>query len=187
MSDEKSTKIFKKFIEDPKSVSKLFGGFEETMKYFIKNGLGNLLDPEQEFWYQYDLQDALIWNQYLNSEDQETYVKEFANKFFKSDIAVEGDRVYLILSDKDDLLFMFDDRGRDATSRDIAKNVFSEDYNEYFYGDVVNNFYDDCVKSLKCEEVYTFGFSKEIEFSFEKTDDVIYEQYLRQNIVFRPF
>ena len=148
MSDEKSTKIFKKFIEDPKSVSKLFGGFEETMKYFIKNGLGNLLDPEQEFWYQYDLQDALIWNQYLNSEDQETYVKEFANKFFKSDIVVEGDRVYLILSNKDDLLFMFDDRGRDATSRDIAKNVFSEDYNEYFYGDVVNNFYDDCVKSL---------------------------------------
>ena len=39
-------KILSKFVEDPTSVSKLFGGIEETMKYFIKNGLGNLLDGD---------------------------------------------------------------------------------------------------------------------------------------------
>ena len=152
MSDEKSNKIFRKFVEDPTSVSKLFGGFEETMKYFIKNGLGDLLDPEDEFWYQHDLQDALIWNQYLNAEDKEAYIREFANKFFKSDIAIDGDKIYLILSDRDDLLFMFDDRGRDATARDIAKTVFNDEYHEHFYGDVINNFYDDCVASLNSKD-----------------------------------
>jgi len=147
-NQDKVIEILSRFQDDPKSISKLFGGFDGAMKFFIKNGLGDYLDPEDDFWYQHDLQDGLIWSQYLNAKDQESYIRKFADKFFKSDITIDGDKIYLIVSDKDDLLFMFDDRGRDTTARDIAKTVFGEDYHEYFYGDVINNFYDDCVSSL---------------------------------------
>jgi hypothetical protein len=145
--DERLLKIFEKFKEDPNSTSRLLGGVDNMLTFLIKKGFAEYLDPEEDFWYQNELQDALIWQQYQNAENKMEYLKKFVKTFFSSDIAVEGDKIFLILSGKDGLEFMFDDRGRNTTARDIAKSIFADD-TPHFFDDVVGDFYDDCIMTL---------------------------------------
>jgi len=73
-------------------------------------------------------------------------MSDVTNLFLENDLIVENNRIIWV-TDKDDLLMAFDDRGRDGTAKSAAEIVFNEDYNEHF-NDVINDFYYDCVETL---------------------------------------
>ena len=146
--EDKIKSLIEKFYDDPDNISKNFGGPENFIRFILSKGskYANLLDPKNQFFYDEGLQDLLIWEQYQASDNKPEFLREFVMEFLSNDLSVEGDKIFWV-GDKDDLLFAFDDRGRDATARDIAKTVFNDDFNSW-YDNVVNDFYDDCVTSL---------------------------------------
>jgi len=146
--EDKISALIDKFYENPDGVSKNFGGPENFIKFILSKGgqYSKYLDPKNQFFYDNDLQDLLIWEKYQVAEDKQQFFQEFVTEFLDSDLDVEGDKISWI-TDKDDLLMAFDDRGRDATARNAAELIFKEDFNEYF-NDVINDFYDDCVETL---------------------------------------
>ena len=138
--EEKARKILQILIDSPESVEKLFGSFEGALSYInrISSEVYNEIDTKDETWYDNDLQDRIIYHQLRNSEDEIDYIKKFINEHDFNDLSVEGDRI-IYNADLDDVLNLYDDRGRDTTARDVAKEVLGEDgYTEWFSGD----FYD---------------------------------------------
>lgn len=131
--EDKIKSLIEKFYDDPEAVSKNFGGPENFIRFILSKGgeYANLLDPKNEFFYDEGLQDLLIWEQYQASDNKPEFLREFVMEFLSNDLSVEGDKIFWV-GDKDDLLFAFDDRGRDATARDIAKTVFNDDFYSWY-------------------------------------------------------
>lgn len=147
--DDKIISLIEKFYEDPASVSKNFGGAASFIKFILSKGdkYSEYLDPKNQFFYDEDLQDLLIWEKYQAAEDKQQFLREFIVEFLDNDMEVESGRKISWVIDKDDVLLAFDDRGRDGTARYAAKMVFNEDFNEFF-SDVINDFYDECIRTL---------------------------------------
>ena len=147
--EDKISALIDKFYENPDGVSKNFGGPENFIKFILSKGgqYSKYLDPKNQFFYDNDLQDLLIWEKYQSVEDKQQFLREFIVEFLDSDMDVESGGKISWVIDKDDVLLAFDDRGRDATARNAAELIFKEDFNEYF-NDVINDFYDDCVETL---------------------------------------
>lgn len=150
--NDKIVKLINKFEEDPDVVSKAFGGPENVIKFILSQGdeYKQYMDPKNSVYFDYELQDLLIWEHYQAASDKNEYLKHFAKQFLDSDVDVIGDKIVWVI-DKEDLAEMFDDSGRDGTARDIAKRILNDDYNEYFYDNVVNDFYQDCVETLNAD------------------------------------
>jgi hypothetical protein len=138
--DDKIIRLIDKFEEDPDAVSKNFGGPENVIKYILSRGdeYKQYMDPKNEIYFDNDLQDLLIWEQYQAASDKKEYLKHFAKQFLDNDVDVIGDRIVWVI-DKEDLTEMFDDRGRDGTARGVATRVLSDNFDNYFYN-VVDNF-----------------------------------------------
>jgi hypothetical protein len=146
--EDKISALIDKFYDNPSGVAKNFGGPEQFIKFVLAKGNPeeHYLDPKNQFFYDEGLQDLLIWEQYQSAPNKLEYLKRFISDFLESDLVVENDRIIWLI-DKDDLLIVFDDRGRDGTAKSVAELVFNEDYNEHF-SDVYTEFYDDCVRTL---------------------------------------
>ena len=146
--EDKISALIDKFYDNPSGVAKNFGGPEQFIKFVLAKGNPeeHYLDPKNQFFYDEGLQDLLIWEQYQSAPNKLEYLKRFISDFLESDLVVENDRIIWLI-DKDDLLMVFDDRGRDGTAKSVAELVFNEDYNEHF-SDVYTEFYDDCVRTL---------------------------------------
>ena len=146
--EDKISALIDKFYDNPSGVAKNFGGPEQFIKFVLTKGNPeeHYLDPKNQFFYDEGLQDLLIWEQYQSTPNKLEYLKRFISDFLESDLVVENDRIIWLI-DKDDLLMVFDDRGRDGTAKYAAEMVFNEDYNEHF-NDVIDDFYNDCVRTL---------------------------------------
>ena len=147
--NDKVVSLIEKFYDDPANVSKNFGGPENFIKFVLSKGdkYSEYLDPKNEFFYENDLQDLLIWEKYQAAEDKQQFLREFVVEFLDSDMDVESGGKISWVIDKEDVLLAFDDRGRDGTARNVAEMIFNEDFNEHF-SDVINDFYNDCVETL---------------------------------------
>ena len=147
--DDKVVSLIEKFYDNPDNVSKNFGGPENFIKFVLSKGgqYSEYLDPKNEFFYENDLQDLLIWEKYQSVEDKQQFLREFIVEFLDSDMDVESGGKISWVIDKDDVLLAFDDRGRDGTARSAAEMVFNEDFNEHF-SDVIDDFYDECIRTL---------------------------------------
>jgi len=147
--DDKVVSLIEKFYDNPNNVSKNFGGPENFIKFVLSKGdkYSEYLDPKNEFFYENDLQDLLIWEKYQAAEDKQQFLREFVVEFLDSDMDVESGGKISWVIDKDDVLLAFDDSGRDGTARNAAEMVFNEDFNEHF-SDVITDFYDDCIRTL---------------------------------------
>ena len=147
--EDKISALIDKFYENPDGVSKNFGGPENFIKFILSKGgqYSKYLDPKNQFFYDNDLQDLLIWEKYQVAEDKQQFLREFVVEFLDSDMDVESGGKISWVIDKDDVLLAFDDRGRDGTARSAAEMVFNEDFNEHF-SDVIDDFYDECIRTL---------------------------------------
>ena len=147
--DDKVVSLIEKFYDNPANVSKNFGGPENFIKFVLSKGdkYSEYLDPKNEFFYENDLQDLLIWEKYQSAEDKQQFLREFVVEFLDSDMDVESGGKISWVIDKEDVLLAFDDRGRDGTARYAAEMVFNEDFNEFF-SDVIDDFYDECIRTL---------------------------------------
>ena len=147
--DDKVVSLIEKFYDNPANVSKNFGGPENFIKFVLSKGdkYSEYLDPKNEFFYENDLQDLLIWEKYQAAEDKQQFLREFVVEFLDNDMDVESGGKISWVIDKDDVLLAFDDSGRDGTARNAAEMVFNEDFNEHF-SDVITDFYDDCIRTL---------------------------------------
>ena len=138
--EEKARKILQILIDSPESVEKLFGSFEGALSYInrISSEVYNEIDTKDETWYDNDLQDRIIYHQLNNSENKIDYIKKFIDRHSFDDLDVQGDRI-IYNADLDDVLNLYDDRGRDSTAKGVAKVVLGDDgYTEWLSGD----FYD---------------------------------------------
>ena len=148
--DDKVVTLIEKFYDNPAGVSKNFGGPENFIKFVLSKGdkYSEYLDPKNEFFYENDLQDLLIWNKYQSAEDKQQFLREFVVEFLDSDMHVESGGKISWVIDKEDVLQAFYDRGgRGGGARSAAEMVFNEDFNEHF-SDVIDDFYNDCVETL---------------------------------------
>ena len=146
--EDKISALIDKFYDNPSGVAKNFGGPEQFIKFVLTKGNPeeHYLDPKNQFFYDEGLQDLLIWEQYQSAPNKLEYLKRFISDFLENDLVVKNDRI-IWLTDTDDLLMSFDDRGRNATAKSAAESVFNDDYNEHF-SDLYTEFYDDCVRTL---------------------------------------
>jgi hypothetical protein len=138
--EEKARKILQKLIDSPDSLGKLFGSIEGALSYISKISpeVYNEINTKDDVWYDNDLQDTIIYHQLNNSENKIDYIKKFIDKHDFNDLSVEGDRI-IYNADLDDVLNLYDDRGRDSTAKSVARLVLGDDgYTEWFSGD----FYD---------------------------------------------
>ena len=146
--DEKILRILNKFYEEPEVVSKNFGSIEGFIKFILHKGqeYSDLLDPKNQFFYDANLQDMLIWEKYLSAKNKEEYLTEFIIEFL-SDLSIENGRILWIV-DNEDLLNLFDNRGRNSTAKDVAERVLSEEGFDYYFDFVVDDFYEECIETL---------------------------------------
>ena len=138
--EEKARKILQSIEDNPDRVSRVYGNINNALNHIfsLSPQVYNEIDTKDEPWYDNDLQDVIIYNQLSNSKDKIDYIKKFINSHDFNDLSIEGDRI-IYNADLDDVLNLYDDRGRDTTARDVAKEVLDEDgYTEWFSG----NFYD---------------------------------------------
>ncbi len=134
--EEKARKILEKLIDSPESIGKLFGSIEGALTYInkISPEVYNEIDTKDETWYDNDLQDLIIYHQLNNSENKIDYIKKFIDRHDFNDLTIEGDRI-IYNADLDDVLNLYDDRGRDSTAKGVAKLVLGDDgYTEWFSG-----------------------------------------------------
>jgi hypothetical protein len=132
--EEKALKILKLLQDDPDKIERMVGGLDSVLDYLAKHGVINQIDSSDEFWFDNDLQDKLIYKQLNNSEDKLQYIKNFIVRHTFNDLKIEGDKIIWDIN-PDDLEKFFDDRGRDGTAAGVAKIVFEDDYFEWFGGD----------------------------------------------------
>jgi hypothetical protein len=132
--EEKALKILKLLQDDPDKIGRMVGGLDSVLDYLAKHGVINQIDSSDEFWFDNDLQDKLIYKQLNNSEDKLQYIKNFIVRHTFNDLKIEGDKIIWDIN-PDDLEKFFDDRGRDGTAAGVAKIVFEDDYFEWFGGD----------------------------------------------------
>ena len=159
--EEKARKILEKLIDSPESIGKLFGSIEGALSYInkISPEVYNEIDTKDDVWYDNDLQDLIIYHQLKNSEDKIDYIKKFIDRHDFNDLSVEGDRI-IYNADLDDVLNLYDDRGRDSTAKGVARAVLGDDgYTEWFSGDfydlsgLINELNKDNLQRLKLKSV----------------------------------
>jgi hypothetical protein len=98
-----------------------------------------------------------------------------------TDVEMRSDGFWLYLRDREELAVFFDDRGRDATAKDVAKHVFSEDMWDPFW-DTTSDVYRDVIDDLNGENLKHLGnyILKHIgnqEMSLDDYGDALFHQF----------
>ena len=125
----------------------MFGNVSRILKYFTKMGVIDMIDPFDSEISDYQLE---ILNYLLNVlNDKETLEYCVAQL---SDVVPTETGYYLNIRDREDLSVLFDDRGRDTTTRDVVKAVFEDDMWEP-YPDTTDDVYTDVIDELNEENI----------------------------------
>lgn len=97
----------------------------------------------------YDDFDDELRNYYLSYWISIDPNKAFAyiTQYLLTDVEIRDDGFWLYLRDRDELSALFDDRGRDATAKNVADHVFSEDMWDPFW-DTTSDVYSDVIEEL---------------------------------------
>lgn len=132
--EEKALKILKLLQDDPEKIERMVGSLNSVLDYLTKHGVIDQIDSTDEFWFDNELQDELIYKQLINSEDKLQYIKDFIIRHTFNDLKIEGDKIIWDIN-PDDLVKFFNDSGRNGTPADIAEKVFEDDYFEWFDSD----------------------------------------------------
>lgn len=140
-------KIVDRFNDDPDFTSRLLNKtIPEMLVLFIEKNIIEFVDESVVT----DYLDLVLYHKLTSSENKKELIKEICNKYF-NDAFFENDTPYLLVS-RYDIPNIFDDRGRDATARWVAKGIFSEDYWEPFdYYPDKSYFYDSCIETLNSD------------------------------------
>jgi hypothetical protein len=115
---------------------------------------------------------------YKIQQDPETWLEWLSGNLL-TDVEKRSDGYYLFLRDRQELAELFDDRGRDATAKDVAERVLDEDYYEDFY-DSTDDVYRDVIDELDPENIiklknYIFREIGNVELSLENYDSEFFE------------
>jgi predicted transcriptional regulator len=129
--EEKALKILKLIQDDPDKIGRMVGGLDSVLDYLAKHGVIDQIDSTDEFWFDNELQDKLIYKQLNNSEDKLQYIRDFIKRHTFNDLQTEGDKISWDI-DPNDLVKFFNNSGRNGTAADIAEKVFEDDYFEWF-------------------------------------------------------
>ena len=125
----------------------IFGDINSVLRFFKTKNLIHLIDPfigelEDE---QLELLDYMI-NTLGSEEVLQKCIKQL------SDIVQKEDGYYLKMGDREDLSVLFDDRGRDVTTSQIATSVLGED-SWHPYDDTTDDVYRDVISELNPNNV----------------------------------
>jgi hypothetical protein len=115
--------------------------FKDCLPFIDEIGLIDELDyeeVEEEF-----KNTILLYQLEKNSEKTLKYVSDQ----LVTDVYQRNDGYYLYVKDREELANLFDSRGRDYTSGDVAKNMLGEDYWEPFF-DTTHDVYGDVIDEL---------------------------------------
>jgi len=132
---------------DLEFLESVFDSIENILRFFKKNNVLHLVDPFSSELEDYENQ--ILYYLISELDDQET-LKKSIDQF--SDIIEKNGEYYLKLSDKEDLADLFDDRGRDLTSKDYVKSIFGEENWEH-YSNTTDDIYRDVVEELNPENI----------------------------------
>ena len=173
--EDKARKILNSIIDNPDRIERIYGSLYGALNHIISLSpkVYGEIDAKDDVWYDNGLQDEIIYSQLKNSEDEIDYIKKFIDKHNFNDLSVEGDRI-IYNADLDDVLNLYDDRGRDSTAKDVAKLVLSDDgYTEWFSSD----FYDlsGLINELNKDNLQRFKLK-----SVEGLDGVISRQVIEE-------
>lgn len=125
----------------------MFGSVGTILKYFHKMGVIDMVDPFDSNLEDYQNE---ILNYLLNvMNDKETLKYCVA---MLSDVVPTETGYYLNISDREDLSVLFDDSGRDTTTKDVAKAVFEDDSYEP-YRNTTDDVYNDVIDELNQENI----------------------------------
>ena len=181
------------------NISKIFNNrIEVFLSFILRKGLIDELDlsnipydnaPSFDFLVKTKILDSFEYKNipeilendfllYKIQQDPEVWLEWITGKIL-TDVERRSDGYYLFLRDRTELAELFDDRGRDATAKDVAQRVLSEDYWEDFY-DSTNDVYTDVIEELDVENViklrnYIFREIGNVEFPLEKYDSDFFE------------
>ena len=183
-----------------KEISKIFNNkIEVFLSFILRKDLIDELDlsnipynnvPSFDFLVKTKLLDKFKYNSipevlendfllYKIQQDPDTWLEWLTGNIL-TDVQKRSDGYYLLLRDRTELAELFNDSGRNTTSKDVAERVLGEDYYEDFY-DSTNNVYEDVIEELDVENViklrnYIFREVGNVEFSLEKYDSDFFEE-----------
>jgi hypothetical protein len=144
----KVIKYVEEFNEgDLEFLETVFGDVQNILRFFKKNNVLHLVDPFSSGLEDYENQ---ILYYLINDFKDEGTFKLAIDQF--SDIIEKDGNYYLRLDDKYDLADLFDDSGRDFTSKDYVKSIFGEDNLEHF-SDTTDNIYRDVIEELNPDNI----------------------------------
>jgi hypothetical protein len=123
------------------------GDIRSILRYFHKLDVIDLVDPFDSNLDDYQNE---ILNYMLNVlNDKKTLDYCIAQL---SDVIPSESGYYLNIRDREDLSVLFDDRGRDTTTRDVIKAVFEDDMWQP-YSDTTDDVYTDVIDELNPENI----------------------------------
>ena len=129
------------------SLLEYFDNMENILKFFHKKDLLIYIDPFDGNLEDYQLE---ILNYLINVlGDKETLSKCIAQL---SDIVVKDGEYHLRVDEREKLAELFDDRGRDFTTRNAVESIFGEDMWEP-YNDTTDNVYTDVIEELNPDNI----------------------------------
>lgn len=114
-------------------VKKVFNDNYISFYDFLEKKIDVSMDYVTEFFME-EIPQAYLKILY-NKNPQSTI--DYVVDEFLGDVKKEGDTYYMIMS-RDDLSEFFDDRGRDATARGVAKRVLTDEPTDWYYNDSVD-------------------------------------------------
>lgn len=149
--------------------------FELFLDYLEKNGLEGELDYEL---VDDDWQNAVLLYK-LEKHPEET-LKYICDNLITDVYQMEGG-YYLYLRDRTELAVLFNNFGRDTTSRNAAENVLGEDYWEPYY-DTTDDVYRDVIDELNEENdnhlaQYILKNIGNQDLSLDDYDDALFHQF----------
>ncbi len=173
--EDKARKILNSIIDNPNRIERIYGSLYDALNHILSLSpkVYGEIDTKDDVWYDNGIQDEIIYGQLKNSEDKIDYIKKFIDKHDFNDLSVEGDRI-IYNADLNDVLNLYDDRGRDSTAKNVAKLVLSDDgYFEWFSSD----FYDlsGLINELNKDNLQRFKLK-----SVEGLDGVISRQVIEE-------
>jgi len=125
----------------------IFGDINSVLKFFKIKNLIHLIDP---FIGELEDEQLELLDYMINTLDSEEVLEKCVKKL--SDIVQKEDGYYLKMGDREDLSVLFDDRGRNLTTAQIATSVLGDD-SWHRYDNTTNDVYRDVISELNPSNV----------------------------------
>ncbi len=161
----------------------IFGGINSVLKFFKIKNLIHLIDP---FIGELEDEQLELLDYMINTLDSEEVLEKCVKKL--SDIVQKEDGYYLKMGDREDLSVLFDDRGRNLTTAQIATSVLGDD-SWHRYDNTTNDVYRDVISELNPSNVNllkTYILNRLTNWKVEVDDDSpdLFKNYVDDEGVF---